>query len=70
MPLLALVLTLSGWRPCSPSPAPAIPVVAPAVPSTLGDLMVAELRRHARLQGLKALARSGLKADLLEALAT
>lgn len=46
------------------------PVVAPAVPSTLGDLMVAELRRLARLQGLKALARSGLKADLLEALAT
>ncbi len=45
-------------------------MVAPAVPSTLGDLMVAELRRHARLQGLKALARSGLKADLLEALAT
>jgi hypothetical protein len=46
------------------------PVVAPAVPYTLGDLMVAELRRLARAQGLKTLARSGRKTDLLEALAS
>ena len=70
VPLLALVLTLAGLRPCPPSPAPAIPVVAPAMPSDLGDLKVAELRRLARAQGLKALARSGRKADLLVALAS
>jgi hypothetical protein len=40
------------------------------MPSTLGDLKDAELRRLARAQGLKTLARSGRKADLLEALAS
>jgi hypothetical protein len=70
VPLLALVLTLAGLRPRPPLPAPAIPVVAPAMPSALGDLKVAELRRLARAQGLKALARRGRKADLLVALAS
>lgn len=69
VPLLALLLTLAGWRPSPPAPAPTALLVAPAVPSTLRELKVVELRRLARAQGLKALARSGRKADLLMALA-
>ena len=71
VPLLALLLTVAGWRPSPPpAPAPAALLVAPAVPSPLVELKVVELRRLARLQGLKTLARSGRKADLLAALAT
>ena len=72
VPLLALPLTLAGWRPPLPAPAQTALLVAPAVPSTvpLAHLRVVELRRLARAQGLKALARSGRKADLLEVLAT
>jgi hypothetical protein len=69
VPLLALPLTLAGWRPPLPAPAQTALLVAPAVPSTLAHLRVVELRRLARAQGLKALARSGRKADLLMALA-
>lgn len=61
VPLLALVLMLAGLRPCPPSPARAIPVVAPAMPYALGDLKIAELRRLDRAQDLKALARSALR---------
>jgi hypothetical protein len=78
---LALLLTLAGWRPATPSPAPrqqgpALPA-APAKPANataahrpqLEALPVRELRQLARAAGHRALARSGRRADLLAALA-
>lgn len=75
LPLLALVLTLAGWRP-APSPPllaslPPAPASAPApspAPAPLASLPVRELRGLARAAGLPALARSGRRADLLAAL--
>jgi len=78
---LALLLTLAGWRPATPSPAPrqqgpALPA-APEKPANanaahrpqLEALPVRELRQLARAAGHRALARSGRRADLLAALA-
>jgi hypothetical protein len=78
---LALLLTIAGWRPASPSPPPrkqgtALPA-APAEPAIataahrpqLEALPVRELRQLARAAGHRALARSGRRADLLAALA-
>lgn len=63
---VALVLTLAGWRPAATpaSPAPLLP--APLPPE---QLRVVELRRLARAAGHPRLARSGRRAELLEALA-
>jgi hypothetical protein len=91
---LALVLTLAGWRPSPPRPAPVPLQLAPAPPSApsipeavaappaapmalppasaAGDLHalpVRELRQLARAAGHRALARSGRRQQLLEALA-
>jgi hypothetical protein len=76
---LALLLTIAGWRPSTPSPAPRQqgPVLptAPVKPATasyrpqLEALPVRELRQLARAAGHRALARSGRRADLLAALA-
>lgn len=80
VPLVALVLTLLGWRP-APSAPPALPpealtaapdplplAPAPVAPELVG-LTVAELRKLARASGLKTLGRTGRRRDLLEALA-
>ena len=68
---LALLLTIAGWRPSQP-PAVASPVaptpVTPQAPA-LADRPVVELRRMARAAGLSRLARSGRRAELLQALA-
>jgi hypothetical protein len=74
VPALALLLTVAGWRP-APSCPPTLPPDAPApdplmpVAPDLGGLPVAELRRLARASGLKQLARTGRRAELLVALA-
>lgn len=76
VPLVALVLTLAGWRPCStpaPHPAPITTAVilepVPAAPAApLASLTVAELRRRARAADHRALARSGRRAELLAVL--
>jgi hypothetical protein len=78
---LALLLTIAGWRPATPSPAPrqqgpALPA-DPAKPANatathrpqLQALPVRELRQLARAAGHRALARRGRRADLLAALA-
>lgn len=66
VPPLALLLTVAGWRP-----SPALVIAPEAVPfaPALHSLKVVELRELAREKGLKALARSGRKTDLLTALA-
>ena len=71
---LALLLTIAGWRPATPSPAPR--QQGPAEPANataahrpqLEALPVRELRQLARAAGHRALARSGRRADLLAAL--
>lgn len=78
VPLVALLLTVAGWRPGALAPAAAAPVaaaepplapVAEPIAEALVPLTVAELRRRARAAGLpRALSRSGRRADLLEAL--
>lgn len=75
---VALLLLLAGWRP-APAPAPTPPLQRPASfnrvkPTTaagdaLTDLRVPELRALARAAGLRQLARSGRRAQLLAALA-
>jgi hypothetical protein len=77
--LVALLLTLAGWRPSqAPLSRPAAPaalpvVITPALPpaaaSPLETLNVRELRQRARAAGLAQLARSGRRSQLLEALA-
>ncbi len=80
VPALALLLTAAGWRPAPSAPRPMeapteppasdpvpLPPALPAAP--LGELTVAELRRVARAAGLKTLARTGRRAELLVALA-
>ena len=82
VPLLALLLTVAGWRPRpmeapteppAPDPLPPPPALpaAPLAPiaAPLGELTVAELRKLARASGLKALGRTGRRAELLLALA-
>ena len=69
----ALLLTLSGWRPAPTRPRPAAaPSPAPLLssPAPLEGLRVVELRHLARRCGLPQLARSGRRAELLEALAS
>ena len=69
---LALLLTLAGWRPAGPAPtlAPSpSPAPAPAPVAPLERLRVVELRALARDAGFPRLARSGRRAELLEALA-
>jgi hypothetical protein len=75
VPLVALLLTLAGWRPSTVAPAPAPAEGAPPAPTpepvaeSLAPLTVAELRRRARDAGLpRQLSRSGRRADLLAAL--
>jgi len=63
VPVVALVLTLAGWRP---SPAP---IARDWAGRPFASLTVRELRLHARAAGYRALARSGRRADLLAALA-
>jgi len=74
LPLVALVLTLAGWKPAPAMPAavtvehtPKAPTAPPA--ARLAGLKVAELRTMARVAGLPKLARHGRKAELLVALA-
>lgn len=74
---VALLLALRPAAPAGPAPAPApLPVVltpplAPAAPADppLAGLRVVELRALARAAGHRQLARSGRRAELLEALA-
>ena len=70
---LALVLTLAGWGPPAPPAAPLRPVLPPeadaAAPAPLEAVTVAELRQRARAAGHRSLARSGRRAELLQALA-
>ncbi len=78
VPLVALLLTVAGWRPAALAPATAATVAAPEPPlapvaepiaEALVPLTVAELRRRARAAELpRALSRSGRRSDLLEAL--
>lgn len=71
VPLVALLLTLAGWRPrpvvfSVPSPEP--PMEAPvSLERSLNGLTVVELRGMARQAGLKGLARTGRRAELLAA---
>jgi|GEM_PF-3239196 hypothetical protein len=73
----ALLLTLAGWRPTPPparpvaAPQPALlpPAPVPPSPAPLEGLRVVELRTLARRRGLPQLARSGRRAELLQALA-
>lgn len=64
---LALVLTFAGWRPTQ-APVRAAPGADPDV-HPLQRLPVVELRRLARAAGHRALARSGRRVELLQALA-
>ena len=74
---VALLLTLAGWRPAAapaarPAPLPVVLTPAalpPALAAPLEGLTVRELRARARAAGLPQLARSGRRADLIEALA-
>ncbi len=70
---LALLLTLAGWCPPRPPAAPLRPALAPRPPAPLvaplEALTVADLRRLARAAGHRSLARSGRRAELLQALA-
>ena len=73
VPPLALLLTVAGWRPSpalviAPEALVGAPAAVPFAPA-LHSLKVVELRELARAKGLKALARSGRKTDLLTALA-
>ena len=72
VPLLALLLTMAGWRPEPPAAAlePAAPAPAPEAPEpALARLTVAALRRRARAAGLsRELCHRGRRADLLAAL--
>jgi len=68
---LALLLTVAGWRPAAQPRIPhSVDLHPPAegIPS-LAELRVIELRALARAAGLRQLARSGRRADLLRALA-
>jgi hypothetical protein len=75
--MVALLLTVAGWRhtPRREAP-PAPPLVHPAAVmahtavEALQTRTVAQLRRHARSAGLpRALTRTGRRDDLLQALA-
>ena len=66
VPIVALALTVAGWQPAQtaqPQPAAAPMAAAPAPYVT-----VAQLRTMARAAGMRTLARSGRRADLLKSL--
>ncbi|GDX76254.1 hypothetical protein LBMAG41_13300 [Cyanobium sp.] len=67
VPVVALALTVAGWRPAAVASVPAPATVAPLV--AVASLPVRELRQLARIAGHRALARNGRRADLLAALA-
>lgn len=74
--LVALLLTVAGWRPTPRRAAPPAPIVHPVaelantVIEALQTQTVAELRRRARSAGLpRALTRNGRRDALLQALA-
>lgn len=74
--LVALLLTVAGWRPTPRKAAPPAPLVHPIalLAGTAVDALqpqtVAQLRRHARSAGLpRALSRNGRRDALLQALA-
>jgi len=70
LPLVALVLTLAGWKPAPALPAPATAEHTPeARRAPLATLTVRELRTLARKEGFTRLAQRGRRADLLAALA-
>ena len=74
----ALLLALWPAAPAAPAPAPTAPLQRPASPErvstnpppadSLAGLRVVELRALARAAGLRQLARSGRRAQLLAAL--
>jgi len=81
VPVVALALTVAGYRPAPAAPA-AVASAAPmvldrihvaglpvAVATPAAALTVVQLRQLARAAGHRALARSGRRADLLAALA-
>jgi uncharacterized membrane protein YphA (DoxX/SURF4 family) len=81
VPLVALALTVAGYRPAPAAPA-AVASAAPMVPdrthvaglpvavaTPAAALTVVQLRQLARAAGHRALARSGRRADLLAVLA-
>jgi hypothetical protein len=78
VPVVALALTVAGYRPAPAAvasvaaPAAVASVAAPATvapPVAVASLPVRELRQLARAAGHRALARNGRRADLLAALA-
>ncbi|NDC35930.1 MAG: hypothetical protein EBZ51_11270 [Synechococcaceae bacterium WB9_2_112] len=72
VPLVALVLTLAGWRPAAAAAVAVAPVrLLPPAGAALGlDAMpVRQLRQLARAAGHRGLARNGRRADLLAVLA-
>jgi hypothetical protein len=71
VPVVALILTMAGWQPAQtsqPQPAAAPMAAAPATDWADG-LTVKQLRDQARTVGLRSLARSGRRSDLIAALA-
>ena len=75
VPVVAVLLTVAGWRPATAPPAPPPPlehplaVVAAGLAEGLAAVPVRELRQLARAAGLpRQLSRSGRRADLLAAL--
>lgn len=73
--LIALALTVAGWRPAAAEPVLAVAIAAPLAAAPVGvdrpsgRVTVADLRRMAREQGLsRSLYRSGRRAELLQAL--
>jgi hypothetical protein len=79
VPVVALALTVAGWRPAAPAAvAPDVAMVSDrilvaglpvAMETPAAALTVVQLRQLARAAGHRALARSGRRADLLAALA-
>jgi hypothetical protein len=75
VPLVAVLLTVAGWRPATAPPPPPPPlehplaVVAAGLAEGLAAVPVRQLRQLARAAGLpRQLSRSGRRADLLAAL--
>jgi hypothetical protein len=66
VPVVALILTVAGWQPGQT--AQLQPAAAPATDWADG-LTVKQLRIRARIAGLRSLARSGRRSDLIAALA-